>query len=169
MKAEIHNLKSRLLNQENNTILLNEIYKTYSDSQDEITRLKMQLEHKELEITLFKTNKNASIKKHEILKHLQNEIEEKNKYFETANSSNNLERSLTENQKQSEEILKDHETKNNSASSSSFVPNHASSETLIVSSASSEKSTTFFDETDGFDYISIKLNNKSCQVCLYVI
>jgi len=63
MKAEIHNLKSRLLNQENNTILLNEIYKTYSDSQDEITRLKMQLEHKELEITLFKTNKNASIKK----------------------------------------------------------------------------------------------------------
>ncbi|XP_012054597.1 PREDICTED: kinesin-like protein KIF20A [Atta cephalotes] len=124
MKAEIHNLKSRL-NQENNTILLNEIYKTYSDSQDEITQ--------------------------------------KNKYFETANSSNNLESSLTENQKQSEEILKDHETKNNSASSSSFVPNHASSETLIVSSASSEKSTTFFDETDGFDYISIKLNNKSCQ------
>ncbi|XP_018045892.1 PREDICTED: kinesin-like protein KIF20A [Atta colombica] len=124
MKAEIHNLKSRL-NQENNIILLNEIYKTYSDSQDEITQ--------------------------------------KNKYFETANSSNNLESSLTENQKQSEEILKDHETKNNSASSSSFVPNHASSETLIVSSASSEKSTTFFDETDGFDYISIKLNNKSCQ------
>ncbi|KAG5326115.1 SUB protein, partial [Acromyrmex heyeri] len=163
MKAEIHNLKSRLSDQENNTTLLNEIYKTYSDSQDEITRLKMQLEHKELEITLLKTNKNASIKSYDILKHLQNEIEQKNKYFETANSSNNLERSLTENQKQSEETLKDHETKNSSASSSSFVPNHASSETLTVSSAPSEKSTTFSDEADGFGYISIKLNKKSCQ------
>ncbi|XP_011050395.1 PREDICTED: kinesin-like protein KIF20B [Acromyrmex echinatior] len=163
IKAEIHNLKSRLSDQENNTTLLNEIYKTYSDSRDEITRLKMQLEHKELEITLLKTNKNASIKSYDILKHLQNEIEQKNKYFETANSSNNLERSLTENQKQSEETLKDHETKNSSASSSSFVPNHASSETLTVSSAPSEKSTTFSDEADGFGYISIKLNNKSCQ------
>ncbi|KAG5336530.1 SUB protein, partial [Acromyrmex charruanus] len=163
MKAEIHNLKSRLSDQENNTTLLNEIYKTYSDSQDEITRLKMQLEHKELEITLLKANKNASIKSYDILKHLQNEIEQKNKYFETANSSNNLERSLTENQKQSEETLKDHETKNSSASSSSFVPNHASSKTLTVSSAPSEKSTTFSDETDGFGYISIKLNKKSCQ------
>ncbi|KYN42837.1 Kinesin-like protein KIF20B [Trachymyrmex septentrionalis] len=163
MKAEIHNLKSQLSDQENNTTLLNEIYKTYSDSQDEITRLKMQLEHKELELTLLKTNKNASIKRYEILKHLQNEIEEKNKYFETANSLNNLERSLTENQKESEETLRNHEAKNSSANSSSFVPNHASSETLTVSSAPSEKSTTFFDEANDFDYITIKLDNESCQ------
>ncbi|KYN28775.1 Kinesin-like protein subito [Trachymyrmex cornetzi] len=169
MKAEIYNLKSRLSDQENNTTLLNEIYKTYSDSQDEITRLKMQLEHKELEITLLKTNKDASIKRYEILKHLQNEIEEKNKYFETANSSNNLERSLTENQKQSEETVKDHEAKNSFASSFSFVPKHTSSETLTVSSTPSEKSTTFSDEANGFGYISIKLDNESCQVCSYVI
>ncbi|KYQ60624.1 Kinesin-like protein KIF20B [Trachymyrmex zeteki] len=169
MKAEIHNLRSQLSDQENNTTLLNEICKTHSDSQDEITRLKIQLEHKELEIILLKTNKDASIKRYEILmKHLQNEIEEKNKYFETANSSNNLERSLTENQKESEETLKDHEAENSFASNSSFVPKHATSKTT-VSSAPSEKSTIFSDESDSVGYISIKLDNESCQVCLHII
>ncbi|KYM95406.1 Kinesin-like protein KIF20B [Cyphomyrmex costatus] len=166
MKAKIHNLKSRLSDQENNTTLLNEICKTYSDSQDEITRLKTQLEHKELEITLLKTNKDASIKRYEILmKYFQNEIEEKDKCFETANSPNNLERSLTENQKQLEETLKDHEAENSFASSSNFVPKRTSSEILNVSSVPRENSTTFSN-----DDISIKfVDNESSQVRLHII
>lgn len=175
MKAEIHDFRSWFSDHKNNTALLNarkaalEICKTYSDSQDEITRLKMQLEHKELEVTLLKTNRDVTIKKYEILiKHFQNEIEEKDKHFKTvANSSDNLEGSSTENQRQPEEILEDHEVESSFASSSCFVPKHASSEALNVSSASSEDFVTFSDEKDD---ISIKLcDNESCQVCSHII
>lgn len=167
MKVEIHDARSRLSDHKNNTTFLNEICKTYGDSQDEITRLKMQLEHKELEATLLKTNRDASIKKYEILiRHFQNEIEEKDKHFKTvANSSNNLKRSSTENQGQPEEILKDHEAEDSFANSSCFMPKHASSEALNVLSAPSEDSTTFSDEKD-----DIKSDdNESCQVCLHNI
>ncbi|XP_011695208.1 PREDICTED: kinesin-like protein KIF20A isoform X2 [Wasmannia auropunctata] len=150
MKAEIRDFRSWFSDHKNNTALLNEICKTYDDSQDEITRLKMQLEQKELEAILLKTNRDAIIKKYEILmRHFQNEIEEKNKHFKTvANSSNNLERSLTENQSQPEETLKDHEAESSFASSSCFVPKHVSSEALNVTSTSSEDSITFSDEKD---------------------
>lgn len=168
MKVEIHDARSRLSDQKNNTTFLNEICKTYGDSQDEITRLKMQLEHKELEATLLKTNRDTTIKKYEILiRHFQNEIEEKNKHFKTvANSSNNLKRSSTdcENQGQPEEISKDHEAENSFASSSCFIPKHASSEALNVLSAPSEDSLTFSDQKD-----DIKSDNESCQVCLHNI
>ncbi|XP_071574736.1 uncharacterized protein [Temnothorax nylanderi] len=163
IKAEIHDFRSRLSNHKNNTTLLNEICKTYGDSQDEITRLKMQLEHKELEATLLKTNRDVTIKKYEILmRHFQNEIEEKDKHFKpVANSSNNLKRSSTENQRQPEEILKDHEAENSFASSSCFMPKHVSSEALNISSAPSEDRTTSSDEKDG---IGIKFSdNESCQ------
>jgi len=168
MKAEIHDFRSRLSDDKNNTMLMNEICKTYGDSQDEITRLKMQLEHKELEVILLKINKDATVKKYEILmKHFQNEIEEKDKHLKiVANTSNNLERSLTENQRQ-EEILKDHETES-FASNFCFTPN-ADLEALNVSSAPSEdfEDSTTFSEKDG---ISFKFDdNKSYQVCSHVI
>jgi len=167
MKAEIHDFRSQLSGDKNNTTLMNEICKTYGDSQDEITRLKMQLEHKELEVIPLK-NKDATVKKHEILmKHFQNEIEEKDKHLKiVANTSNNLERSLTENQRQ-EEILKDHETESSFANSFCFIPN-ADLEALNVSSAPSEDSENFttFSEKDG---ISIKFDdNKSYQVCSHI-
>lgn len=169
MKAEIHDFRSRFSDHKNNTALLNEICKTCGDSQDEITRLKMQLEHKELEVTLLKTNRDATIKKYEILiRHFQNEIEEKDKHFKTVtNSPDNLERSSTENQRQPEETLEDYEAESSFASSSCFVPKHASSEALNVSLAPSEDFATFSDEKDG---INIKLcDNESCQVCSHVI
>ncbi|XP_012543345.2 kinesin-like protein KIF20B [Monomorium pharaonis] len=163
MKAQIHDFRSRFSELKNSTALQNEIYKTYGDNQDEITRLKMQLEHKELEVILLKTNRDAKIQKYEILmRHFQNEIEEKEKHFKTvANSSNNSEGFSAENQRQPEEIIKDHETESSFASSSCFVPEHASSVTLNVSPAPSEDSTTFSDEKDG---ISIKFgDDKTCQ------
>ena len=102
------------------------------------------------------------------MRHFQNEIEEKDKYFKpVANSSNNLKRSSTENQRQPEEILKDHEAENSFASSSCFMPKHVSSEALNISSAPSEDCTTSSDEKDG---IGIKFDdNESCQVCLHII
>jgi len=168
MKVEIHDFRSRLSDDKNNTTLMNEICKTYDDSQDEITRLKMQLEYKELEVILLKINKDATVKKYEILiKHFQNEIEEKDKHLKiVANTSNNLERSLTENQRQ-EEILRDHETESSFANSFCFMPN-VDSEALNVSSAPSEDSedSTTFSEKDG---ISIKFDdNKSYQVCSHI-
>lgn len=167
MKAEVHDFRSRLSDHKNNTTFLNEICKTYGDSQDEITLLKRQLEHKELEATLLKTNRDTTIKKYEILiRHFQKEIEEKNKHFKTvANSSNNLKEPSTENQRQSEEILKNHETENNLASSSCFIPKHTTSEILNVSSDPSEDSTTFSDEIDDIKFD----DNESCQVCCHII
>lgn len=165
LKAEIQDFRSRLSDHKNNTTFLNEICKTYGDNQDEIIHLKMQLEHKELKATLLKTNKDATIKKYEILmRHFQNEIEERDKHFKTvANNSNNSKKSSTENQRQPEEILKDCE--NNFAGSSCFMPKRASSEALNISSIPSEDSITFIDEKD----ISIKFDDKkSCQVCLHI-
>lgn len=113
----------------------------------------MQLEHKKLEATVLKTDRDATIKKYEILmRHFQNEIEEKYKHLKTlANSSDNLKRSSTENQRQPEEILKDHEAENSFTSSSCFMPKHVNLETLNVSSAPNKDSTTFSDEKDGID------------------
>jgi len=94
------------------------------------------------------------------------QIEEKDKHLKiVANISNNLERSLTENQRQ-EEILKD-KTESSFANSFCFMPN-ADSEALNVLSAPSEDSedSTTFSEKDG---MSIKFDdNKSYQVCSYI-
>ncbi|XP_011161722.2 kinesin-like protein KIF20B [Solenopsis invicta] len=164
IKAEIHDFRSRFSDQKNNTTLLNEICKTYGDSQDEVTRLKMQLEHKELEIALLKTNKDDTIQKYKILmRHFQNEIEEKEKHIKTlANSSNYSKSPSSKNQSQPDETLKDrNEAESSFASSSCFVPEHASSGALNVSSAPSEDSTTFSDEKYDF---SIKFgDDESCQ------
>lgn len=165
MNAEIHDSRSRL-SDKNNTTFLNEICKTYGDSGDEITRLKMQQKEqkkKELE-ALLKLNRDATRKNYESLnRHFQNEIKEKDKYFKTVtNNSNNLKKSSTENQKQSEKILKDHE--NSFASSSCFIPKHTNPEALNVSSDPNEDSTTFSEKDD----ISIKFDDNESQVCWHI-
>ncbi|CAL1676152.1 unnamed protein product [Lasius platythorax] len=168
IKTQI-NFKSRLSDYKNNSAFQNRIY---DDSQDEIIRLKMQLEHKELEISLFKNSIDAITQKYEILvKHLQNEIKEKDKQFKTVpNNLNNLEKSFTKNSVLSEIIDSLHEFKSTEDQDMSeqsieslkvdeadcsltdsicLVPKHVNSKVLDVSSVLSEDSTTSFNEKDG--------------------
>ncbi|KAL6267775.1 hypothetical protein P5V15_000891 [Pogonomyrmex californicus] len=150
IKAEIHDFTSQFSDQKNNTILLNEICKTYSDSQNEITRLKMHLEHKELEAILLKINKGTTIKKYEsLMRHFQNKIEEKNKHFKTAYNANNSGRS-PDNQRQPKESFKDNEVEN-CFINSCYVPEHVNPEILNIS-VSSDDSMILSKEKDGIKF-----------------
>ncbi|XP_067207855.1 kinesin-like protein KIF20A [Linepithema humile] len=157
MKAEIDNFRSQFLSYKNNTAFLRKIY---DDSQDEITHLTMQLQHKELEITLLKNNRNATIQKYEILmRHFQNKIKEKDEQFTTIeDGTNNSERYLNENnalcdafdflkeaksinddkEKQPEEFLKNYDAECKLTSNIDLESKHSSE--IDVSSTSSEDS-----------------------------
>lgn len=157
------NFESRFSDYKNNTGFLNKICKMYDDSQDEIIRLKTQLEHKELEISRFKNSIDAITQKYEnLLKHLQNKITEKDEQFKTVvNNLNDLEKSFTENSALSEIIDSSYEFKPTEdpeqsiesfkvdeadcslTDSISLVSNHVNSDVLDVSSISNEDSTIF--------------------------
>ncbi|KAM0731862.1 Kinesin-like protein KIF20B [Formica fusca] len=157
------NFESRFSDYKNNTGFLNKICKMYDDSQDEIIRLKTQLEHKELEISRFKNSIDAITQKYEnLLKHLQNKITEKDEQFKTVvNNLNDLEKSFTENSALSEIIDSSYEfkpTEDPEQSIESFkvdeadcsltdsitlVSNHVNSDVLDVSSISNEDSMIF--------------------------
>lgn len=185
------NFKSRFSDYKNNSAFLNGMYKTYDDNQDEIIRLKMQLEDKELETSLLKNRMDATIQEYEFLvKHLQNEIKEKDKQFKTVpNNLNNLEKSFSENSslfefdslhelkpnedqdmsRQSIESLKDDETDCSLTDSIGLVsklivPKHDNSGELVsVSSVLSEDSTTSFNEKDSIEFES----HKVCSHAIY--
>lgn len=168
MKAEIDNFKSRFLSYKNNTAFLRKIY---DDSRDEITHLKIQLQHKELEITLLKNNRNATIQKYEILmRQFQNTIEEKDEQF-NIDKTNNLEQYLIKNnascnslvilkevklinddkEKQPEDFLENYDVECRSASNIGLASKR-NSEANISSSSSESISSGLFA-------ITIKLNN----------
>ncbi|XP_020281276.1 kinesin-like protein KIF20A [Pseudomyrmex gracilis] len=176
MKMEIDDLRSWLSDYENNTKFLNKICKIYDDSRDEITSLRMQLQHKELEIALLTSDRDVAIQKHEILTNdLRKEIEEKIKHNKTvANSSeeflikNNAiceiidsgKIASNENERQSREPLKVRESNCSLANGVCSTSKDARSEVVNVSSASSENFTTSFDDKDDADS---KIINDSCQ------
>ncbi|XP_029670283.1 kinesin-like protein KIF20A [Formica exsecta] len=157
------NFESRFSDYKNNTGFLNKICKMYDDSQDEIIRLKTQLEHNELEISRFKNSIHAITQKYKnLLKHLQNKITEKDEQFKTVvNNLNDLEKSFTENSalseiidssyefkptedpEQSIEYFKVDEADCSLTDSISLVSNHVNSDVLDVSSISNEDSTIF--------------------------
>lgn len=177
MKMEIDDLRCWLSDYENNTKFLNKICKIYDNSRDEITSLRMQLQHKELEIALLTSNRDVAIQKYDILTNdLRKEIEEKikqnktvinysteefltknNAICEIIDSSGKI--TSIENEKQSQEPLKVCSLTSNMCS----TPKDARSKVLNVSSASSENSTTSFDDKDDAD--SKIVNNDLCQVC----
>ncbi|XP_046831408.1 kinesin-like protein KIF20B [Vespa crabro] len=73
---EIDNLKSQLTIYENNGMLLKRTVDDLDDKNDELIRVKTQLLRKEREMSLFKSNRDATIKKYEFLvKQLQEEID----------------------------------------------------------------------------------------------
>ncbi|XP_035730367.1 kinesin-like protein KIF20B [Vespa mandarinia] len=73
---EIDNLKSQLTIYENNGMLLKRTVDDLDDKKDELIRVKTQLLCKEREMSLFKSNRDATIKKYEFLvKQLQEEID----------------------------------------------------------------------------------------------
>lgn len=157
------NFESRFSDYKNNTGFLNKICKMNDDSQDEIIRLKTQLEHKELEISRFKNSIDAITQKYEnLLKHLQNKITEKDEQFKTVvNNLNDLEKPFTENSALSEIIDSSYEFKPTEdpeqsiesfkvdeadcslTDSISLVSNHVNSDVLDVSSISNEDSMIF--------------------------
>ncbi|KAL2712158.1 kinesin-like protein KIF20B [Vespula squamosa] len=73
---EIGRLKSKLAMYENRATFLTRTVEDLDDKKDELIRVKTQLLRKEREMSLFKSNRDATIKKYEFLvKQLQDEID----------------------------------------------------------------------------------------------
>nr|KAF7390577.1 hypothetical protein H0235_017739 [Vespula pensylvanica] len=73
-REEIDDLKSKLVMYENKATLLTRTVQDLDDKKDELIRVKTQLLRKEREMSLFKSNRDATIKKYEFLvKQLQDE------------------------------------------------------------------------------------------------
>lgn len=73
---EIDDLKSRLANYENNATILTRTIEDLEIKKDELIRVKTQLLRKEREMSLFKSNRDATIERYEFLiKQLQDEID----------------------------------------------------------------------------------------------
>lgn len=168
MKQEIDSFRSWFTDYKDNTVFLNKISRAYDNSQDEVTRLNVQLRDKEREIALLKSNVDVATRNYETLKgYLPNEIEARNKQFKTVRP-NDFEGSFIErselcevldslktfgsagnNRGQPEALLRMHQGKCSLTNSICLVPKHVSSEALNTSSALSENSTTSSDEKDG--------------------